>query len=1101
LREVVLFPKWQGIVSLPALPERRMRIGNNAVIQRLFMGATAKAQIFDSEFSGHDFIRIELDKPYNEILLRRRGAKRRSSSIPVVTCAQTPDPGTWPKELTLAWDGLGDLQSHADTPAKVLEAWVNKFRFRTGDEKSGSPGLRTPQVGALHAISAHFAVGQAFDPATVVLPTGTGKTETMLATQVYRRLERTLVLVPSGVLRGQIGEKFASLGVLPDAEVVAKEIPRPRVAIITAGIKGAAEARSIIEQANVIVALPNTIQASDREAADCLIDGCSDLIIDEAHHVTAKTWQVIHERFKAKRIIQFTATPFRRDGERMDGKIIFNYKLGDAQAADYYRPINLRTVEEYGDQDARDRAIAAEAITALRRDRDELGLEHLLMARTSSKKRAGHVAEIYRELAPDLKPEVVFSGPGRAAANRAALAHVLDRGPDGSRVVVCVDMLGEGFDLPNLKVAALHDNHKSLAVTLQFIGRFTRTGTEGEIGEATAVTNIADPEAEKKLSDLYAEGADWDQIIRRLSEERIGSELRLQDVVLGLRKTGNLHAHLSLWNLRPALSAQFFRTQCQTWRPEEFRSVLPPDAESWFALNDVENVLVAVVCRTVRVKWGNYEDILNTLYDLVILRWDKSAGVLCLYSSNYDALRLDQMAQAVTDERTRLVTGTPIFNILNNVELPLVKSLGSSRIGAISFTSYFGPNVTEGLASIEKAESSLNNIACLGYENGARVLWGGTQRRGKIWQQKAGTIADWIGWTSATWAKVTSEDELESNITRDFLRPVRMSGPHTSHPIAVHWGEQAQMRFNDRQFVVRGQTETALFMVDLEIGGVGDDGSIVIRIVTDEGSSDYRLSICEGLSGGYRHELVRGAAMRFRKGNDQPIALEEYLQRDPFIIHYADGTYSYNCYHIPAKLNAGTYDKDKLEAWDWEGVPLNKESMYKSRDKATIQYRAFEHLRDDYDMIFNDDGCGEAADLVCLKDKDKSTIRLCLVHCKGAYDGRISQDIRNFYTICGQVQKGITAKHAGLPRLYHDLRRRHEAWVREGASRFLKGDMKQLAYFKEKARRTKLEFEVILVQPGASRKTVTDDGLRLLATTELYLTKTTEALFRVVISP
>jgi hypothetical protein len=89
------------------------------------------------------------------------------------------------------------------------------------------------------------------------------------------------------------------------------------------------------------------------------------------------------------------------------------------------------------------------------------------------------------------------------------------------------------------------------------------------------------------------------------------------------------------------------------------------------------------------------------------------------------------MAKAVTDGSAELVCGTPIFNILNNVELPLVKSLGSSRIGAISFTSYFGPNVTEGLASIEMAESLLNNLACLGYENGERVLWGGTQRRGR----------------------------------------------------------------------------------------------------------------------------------------------------------------------------------------------------------------------------------------------------------------------------------------------------------------------------------------------------------------------------------
>jgi superfamily II DNA or RNA helicase len=45
-----------------------------------------------------------------------------------------------------------------------------------------------------------------------VLPTGLGKTETMLATQVYRWLDRSLVLVPSDALRRQIAKKFISLG-------------------------------------------------------------------------------------------------------------------------------------------------------------------------------------------------------------------------------------------------------------------------------------------------------------------------------------------------------------------------------------------------------------------------------------------------------------------------------------------------------------------------------------------------------------------------------------------------------------------------------------------------------------------------------------------------------------------------------------------------------------------------------------------------------------------------------------------------------------------------------------------------------------------------
>jgi hypothetical protein len=58
----------------------------------------------------------------------------------------------------------------------------------------------------------------------------------------------------------------------------------------------------------------------------------------------------------------------------------------------------------------------------------------------------------------------------------------------------------------------------------------------------------------------------------------------------------------------------------------------------------------------------------------------------------------------------------------------------------------------------------------------------------------------------------------------------------------------------------------------------------------------------------------------------------------------------------------------------------------------------------------------------------------------------------------------------------------------------------KLSYFRDKARRAKLDFEVILIQPGASIASITDDALRLVATTELYLLKTTQANFRIVLS-
>lgn len=328
-----------------------------------------------------------------------------------------------------------------------------------------------------------------------------------------------------------------------------------------------------------------------------------------------------------------------------------------------------------------------------------------------------------------------------------------------------------------------------------------------------------------------------------------------------------------------------------------------------------------------------------------------------------------------------------------------------------------------------------------------------------------------------------------------------MTQPHLARPIAAQWGEQAQTRFNDRQHVIFGSFEIPVYAVDLNLSETRVDGEIVFRIECDQAKSEYRLIISDQIVGGYKHEHISGPPLSFRYGTEATIPLEEYLEKDPLIVRYADGTYSYNCYHIPLKLDAGLYQREKLEAWNWDGIELNKESMHKFGDRQTIQFRTFEQIKDEFDIIFNDDGAGEAADLVCFKDVDEATIRLCLVHCKGAHEGRVSQDIRNFYIVCGQAQKSVTAKHAGLPTLYQDLKRRHESWGRDGYSRFLKGDIKNLSYFKEKSRRAKLEFEVILVQPGGSVASITDNALRLLATTELYLQKTTEARFRVVLSP
>ncbi|MFZ4461545.1 MAG: DEAD/DEAH box helicase family protein [Patescibacteria group bacterium] len=69
--------------------------------------------------------------------------------------------------------------------------------------------MRNPQIGALCSIISHNSISDSV--ATVVMPTGTGKTEVMLASLIALRQKTILVVVPTDALREQIANKFLGL--------------------------------------------------------------------------------------------------------------------------------------------------------------------------------------------------------------------------------------------------------------------------------------------------------------------------------------------------------------------------------------------------------------------------------------------------------------------------------------------------------------------------------------------------------------------------------------------------------------------------------------------------------------------------------------------------------------------------------------------------------------------------------------------------------------------------------------------------------------------------------------------------------------------------
>ena len=174
---------------------------------------------------------------------------------------------------------------------KILDSWENAFSYVEEDIKRGIVGLRNPQIGAIHAVHAHWSVSS--KTATIVMPTGTGKTETMLGILVSARCPKLLVVVPTDALRNQLASKFLTLGILkePSCSVINENAKYPIVCTLQHIPHTPEEVDEIFKQSLVIVTTSIIAGQSEQAVQERMAYHCSHLFIDEAHHAEAPTWR------------------------------------------------------------------------------------------------------------------------------------------------------------------------------------------------------------------------------------------------------------------------------------------------------------------------------------------------------------------------------------------------------------------------------------------------------------------------------------------------------------------------------------------------------------------------------------------------------------------------------------------------------------------------------------------------------------------------------------------------------------------------------------------------------------------------------------------
>lgn len=1006
---------------------------------------------------------------------------------------------------TSRWHGLRatdpaalPIEECAKLHRSIRGTWENALRLvpeRYNGDKLAQTGLRPPQIGAIHAVKAHWVVSS--EPATVVMPTGTGKTETMLSLLISEPIERLLVVVPTDALRTQLGMKFVELGVLKRMGCLDPKAAYPIVGIMKKAPKTPEEVDQLFHRAQVVVTTMASLSHMPAELQARIAEHVSHLFVDEAHHIGADTWKALKTRFTHRKrpIIQFTATPYRNDNRRVDGRFIFSYPLRRAQADRLFTPIVYEPVFEVR-QDRADLAIIQRMGEVLSRDDDE-GYLHLAMARTDTVQRAEELLGLYREHLGDYPSALVHNKT--PAFERAATIEALKAGR--IRIIVCVNMLGEGFDLPRLKIAGLHDRQASETITLQFIGRFTRS--QQGLGSATVIAPVSLKDPREWLNSLYREDADWNHLLQVRSAFKTDRQRRREDFYVGL----DAHfENIPEETVAPRLSTFVFRTTCTKWHPENLTKL--EKAKALIVEDPIINPELGLVLMVMRheskLRWARVNAPADVVYNLILAHWDAERGLLYVHSSTVDGIQTEAAKLLAGDDVT-VLGGENVFRVLHGFRRIMLSNLGVKETDAkpVRFQLSSGIDITSQLEAMADNRTRVKtNMFGTGFvdeplfpdeedeavEPTKRSI--GCSTKGKVWSHDAAVHpGEWRDWCRQIGPKVANDTLTTEMVLRNVLRPKRQQvRPAGKTPIGIDWPEGLSLIDEDRVDILFGDVPVPMSDCDLEITDFADHGPILFGIRSDVAQGQFAFDIRDG-AGTFTQ---RGAPLvRLRRG-ERERSIVDVFREDPPTIRFTDGSALMGADLAEAPGDdVPFFDLNDMRALDWKGIDITKESQGPLRLIDTIQWSIIQRLRSSgvhYDMIFDGDGSGEVADVVALRRQGR-TLDVELYHCKYSSSATPGSRVDDLYPVCGQAMKSVRWADP-RSRFLQQLRRQEENRRAQGGTRFEIGDRTLLDDLLTNRREFVTRFHVTIVQPGYSKSRANDAHMPIIGAVRAYLMST-----------
>ena len=811
------------------------------------------------------------------------------------------------------------------------------------------------------------------------------------------------------------------------------------------------------ESADLVIGLPNSLSPYYPQVAYPPKDLFDLILVDEAHHEAAPSWAALLDHFDTSRKVLLTATPYRRDGKRLRYKGNYVFPVSAALADGEYAPVDFDPVEASEDQI--DIAIARRTQDVFTRDATR-GLGHRVVIRTDQINRGLELLRLYKNHTT-LKLELLSSrAPLQVALEQ--LSRVKQGELDG---VIGVNMLGEGLDLPNLKIAALHSPQKSLETTLQFIGRLSRVRAEDQtLGSATIIA--APQQLKGELRQLYNRDASWASLIPKLADMRLLREEAEREVFESFQRpaiVSSLTKDLPLDSLEPRFHCKLYFTKEDLVLTNGMVNQLG-DVELNTA-NYGEDTLVWIGSTSRKPAWLATNHLANLNYHLYVVRYLKAIRILMVSCSLDSEFTHDQVARRLCRLEPEPVPLYVMERVLLDLEDVDPFSIGMrSNFPGVSGTAYeirSGDRPDASLSPLDGITLHKGHLSLKATEDGTPITVGFSPS--KAWSLQRGDLAEYLLWLDHIGSKLSRSEVVRTYTPLDFLTSGELILEFPENPLYLAHNAVVYRDFPQLINLETGETirlDEALFRIDFD------------HCTRD--SIGFHLE-ATGVVAALRLQLTPPYVAQAEdnkifivKANGYEFSIEDYLNEAPPSLYFADLSVVTGNTIVRSRIQSvALLPEELLKPFLW----VDKCDIYKEEGSNSVQEAVEQLLLADSDqhIIYFDHTQGELADFISISEGD-STVVATLYHCKAHKKERGVKvpprgQVSDIYEVDGQGAK-CALSISTLDNLVGHIIRRSSA---VGKARYSRGSSDEVRALAQRARRKITSFRIILVHPGLSK--------------------------------